>query len=101
MMTVLRIDRFTADPAAAEELRSRHAALVSAARTAFPGLLDVRLARVDERTWMDVWRWDELASAEAAVQAAPSIPEAGAAFALAGDLVVEFAEILQEPRERR
>ncbi len=92
-MTVLRIDRFTIDPADTEELLTRHAALVAAVMDAFPGLLGVELAKVDDRTWIDVWRWDSLANAQAAVAGAPSIPQAGAAFSVTKDLTVEYAEV--------
>ena len=93
-MTVLRLDRFTVNPADTADLMARHADLVNVAKDAFPGLIDVQLAQVDDRTWIDVWRWDTLASAQAAVASAPSIPQAGAAFALAKDLTVEFAEVI-------
>lgn len=93
-MAVLRLDRFTIDPADSRELRNRHAALVAAATDAFPGLLGVELAQVDDQTWIDVWRWDSLDSAQAAVAAAPTIPQAGAAFSLTKDLTVEFAEVV-------
>ena len=93
-MTVLRLDRFTVNPAEVADLIARHADLVTAAKDAFPGLIDVQLAQVDDRTWIDVWRWDTLASAQAAVASAPSIPQAGAAFALTKDLTVEFAEVI-------
>jgi hypothetical protein len=93
-MAVLRIDRFTIDPADTEELHSRHAALVATVKDAFPGLLDVELAKVDDQTWIDVWRWDSLASAQAAVAGAPSIPQAGAAFSLTKTVTVEFAQLV-------
>lgn len=95
-MTVLRLDRFTVNPADTADLMARHADLVTAAKDAFPGLIDVQLAQVDDRTWIDVWRWDTLASAQAAVAGAPAIPQAGAAFALAKDLTVEFAEVIDD-----
>jgi hypothetical protein len=93
-MAILRLDRFTVNPADTADLLARHAELVTAARDAFAGLIDVQLARVDDRTWIDVWRWDTLASAQAAVASAPGIPQARAAFALAKDLTVEYAEVV-------
>jgi hypothetical protein len=93
-MAVLRLDRFTIDPADSKELLSRHAALVAAVKKAFPGLLGVELAKVDDLTWIDVWRWDSLGSAQAAVADAPSIPQAGAAFSLTKGLTVEYAEVI-------
>jgi len=50
--------------------------------------------KVDDQTWLDVWRWDSLASARAAVAGAPAIPEAAAAFSLTKTIAVEFAEVV-------
>lgn len=94
-MTVLRLDRFTIDPADTREMLARHAALVAVAKDAFPGLIDVQLAKVDDQTWIDVWRWDSLASAQAAVAGAAAVPAAGAAFALIKDVTVEFTEVVE------
>jgi heme-degrading monooxygenase HmoA len=93
-MAVLRLDRFTIDPADTAELLTRHAALVAAAKDNFPGLLGAQLAKIDDESWLTVWRWDSLASAKAAVGEAPSIPGVGAAFSLTKDLTVEFAEVI-------
>jgi hypothetical protein len=93
-MAVLRLDQFTIDPADTGELLTRHAALVAAAKDAFPGLIEVQLAKVDDQTWLDVWRWDSLASAQAAVAGAAAIPEAAAAFSVTKSITVEFAEVV-------
>lgn len=93
-MAVLRLDHFTIDPADTSELLTRHAALVAAAKDAFSGLIDVQLAKVDDQTWIDIWRWESFASAQAAVAGAPAIPEAAAAFAVTSSLTVEFAEVV-------
>lgn len=73
-MALVRITQFTVNPADADEMLARRAALISAVRAAYPGLTEARLARVDEQTWIDIWRWDSAASLDAAlsgVQAAP------------------------------
>jgi heme-degrading monooxygenase HmoA len=97
-MTVLRIDRFTVEPDNAAELLTRRAALVAAVRGTVPGLLEARLAKVDDRTWVDMWRWDSLENAHAAVTRAQAgaYPEAAAAFELTRDVVTEFTEIVDE-----
>lgn len=41
-----------------------------------------------------MWRWDTLASAQAAVANASAIPQARAAFVLTKDLTVEYAEVV-------
>ncbi len=93
-MAVLRLDQFTIDPAGTGEMLTRHAALAAAAKDAFPGLIEVQLAKADDQTWLDVWRWDSLASAQAAVAGAAAIPQAAAAFSVAKGLIVEFAEVI-------
>ena len=93
-MTVLRLDNFTIDPADTGELLTRHAALAAVAKDAFPGLIDVQLAKIDDQTWLDVCRSDSLANAQAAAAQGPTILEAGAAFSLTKSLAVEYADVL-------
>jgi hypothetical protein len=63
-MAVLRPDRFTVNSVVTTHLTASRAELVTAAKDTFPGLLDVQLAQVDDRTWIEVWRWDTLASTQ-------------------------------------
>ena len=95
-MTIIRTVRFKADPAHAEELIARRAELISAVRVAYDGLIEARLAKVGEDTWVDMWRWDSLPSMQAALAGAPALPEAAAAFSLARDLTAEEAELIDE-----
>ncbi|MGP3919630.1 antibiotic biosynthesis monooxygenase [Nonomuraea sp. 10N515B] len=95
-MPVITVTRFQADPADAEELRARHALLVSATRAAFPGLTEARLGRIDDSAWVGVWRWDSAASLQAARQAVPGDAVAAAAFALTREATVEDIDVLDE-----
>jgi len=97
-MSVLRIDRFTSDPDRTAELLARREALVAAVRAAVPGLVQARLTRIDEQTWVDTWLWESKEAALAAVAQARSgaIPEAPAALALATGMTTEFAEVVDE-----
>ncbi|MEV0198353.1 antibiotic biosynthesis monooxygenase [Nonomuraea sp. NPDC050691] len=95
-MTVINVTRFQADPADAEQVQARHAALVTAIRATVPGLTEARLGRLDDETWVGVWRWDSAASLQAARQAVPGIPAAAAAFALARDVTAQDIEVLAE-----
>ncbi len=72
-MTVLRITRFTVNPADAEEMQARRATLVSAIRATSPGLVETRLAKYDDQTWIDIWRWDSPASAQTALDGVSAI----------------------------
>ncbi|GAA2394736.1 antibiotic biosynthesis monooxygenase [Nonomuraea africana] len=95
-MSVITVTRFQIDPADAEQLRDRHAALVAATRAACPGLTEARLGRLDDETWVGVWRWDSAPSLQAARQAVPGNAEATAAFALTRESTVEDIDVLDE-----
>ncbi|MFI0350396.1 antibiotic biosynthesis monooxygenase [Actinomadura sp. 9N407] len=95
-MSLISVTRFQADPADAELVRARHGALVAAIRAARPGLTEARLGRLDERTWVGVWRWDDAASLRAAREAAPVTPAAAEAFALVSEVTAEDIEVLDE-----
>ncbi|MFC4114957.1 antibiotic biosynthesis monooxygenase [Nonomuraea zeae] len=95
-MSVITVTRFQIDPADAEQLRARHAALVAAIRKTSPGLIEARLGRISDETWAGVWRWDSAASLQAARQAVPGSAEAAAAFALTREAGVDDIEILDE-----
>ena len=75
---------------------SKRAALVAAIRHRFPGLTEARLTRLDDRTWIDVWRWESRADLQRALEGGPTIPEAPAVFALTQELSTEDAEIIDE-----
>jgi quinol monooxygenase YgiN len=95
-MAVLRITRFTADPTEAEEVLARNTALIAAVRAASPGPTQASLARLDDTTWVGVWSWDSAADAQATIDAAHSLPETAAAFALVKDPTAEQAELVDE-----
>lgn len=95
-MAVVRITRFSVDPANVEEMVNRRAKLVDAVRAAYPGLAEARLARLGDETWIDTWRWDSAANVEAALAGAPELPEAGQAFSVVRDASAELAEIVDE-----
>jgi hypothetical protein len=95
-MAVLRFARFHVEPAAADELISKRAALITAIRARFPGLTKASLSRLDERTWIDVWHWESLDHLQRALEGGPTIAEAPAVFALTQELSTEDAEIVDE-----
>ncbi|MED7929229.1 antibiotic biosynthesis monooxygenase [Nonomuraea sp. LP-02] len=95
-MPLITVTRFQIDPADAEQLRARHAALVAATRAAVPGLEEAWLGRVDDEHWAGIWRWDSAASLATARQAVAGSPEAAAAFALTREAGAEDFEILDE-----
>jgi heme-degrading monooxygenase HmoA len=59
-----------------EEMLSRRPVLEAAVRERLPGLLDIRLVRLDDGTYLDVLRWESRAAADAATDEYAAIPEA-------------------------
>lgn len=97
-MAVIRSTRFEVTAGDVEEMVTRRNALVDAVRRTCSGLTEARLARVDDRTWLDEWRWDSAASMQAALEAAGSgrFPELAPARALTRGSNVEVAEVVDE-----
>lgn len=95
-MTVLRMTRFSLDPAKAETMLAKRTDLIAAVRAGFPGLSETRLARIDDETWFDQWSWDSVESLETALAGAPSLPEAQVAFSLVRDASEERAELVDQ-----
>ncbi|NJC74311.1 hypothetical protein HC031_32055 [Planosporangium thailandense] len=95
-MAVIRTTRFTVDPVDVETMLARRGQLLAAVRAAFAGPTEARLVRLDEETWLDIWRWDSGEALRAALEGAPGLPEAGAAFAVTRDASVEQGDVVDE-----
>ncbi|MEV6284676.1 antibiotic biosynthesis monooxygenase [Kribbella sp. NPDC051770] len=95
-MSVLRLTRLTVDADRTDEMLARRADLIEAVRRTTDGLTDTRLARVDEETWLDVWRWESGEALDQVSAVAPGLPEAKAAFAVVRDAQVERYDLVDE-----
>jgi hypothetical protein len=93
---MVAITRFKADHADADEVRARHTALVSVIRSVAPGLGEARLGRLDDRTWVGIWRWDSAEHLRTARRDVADRPETAAAFALVTDVTGEEVELVDE-----
>lgn len=97
-MPVLRVTRFEVEPEKVEEMLGRRRLLLDAVHRSCPGLTGSRLSRVDQRRWVDAWRWASSVEMAAALQAAGAglLPEAGPAFALTHNSTAEVMEVVDE-----
>jgi hypothetical protein len=94
-VAVFELARFKVDPENASRILASRDDMVAAVRSHFPGLIEANLARLDETTWIDVWKWQSLEHAKAAAEGAPSLPEAAAMFALITEVEsMEHADIV-------
>jgi hypothetical protein len=62
-----------------------------------PGLLDIRLIRLDDGTYLDVLRWESRAAADSAIEKFAVVPEAGEIhhFLGGGDLAHHRGEVVE------
>jgi hypothetical protein len=81
---------------AEEEMLRRRPALEAGVRNKLPGLLDIRLIRLDDGTYLDVLRWVSREAADAAIQKFAEVPEAGEIhdFLSGGDLAHHRGELV-------
>jgi heme-degrading monooxygenase HmoA len=59
-----------------EEMLRRRPALEAGVREKLPGLLDIRLVRLGDGTYLDLLRWESREAADAAIEKFAEIPEA-------------------------
>jgi heme-degrading monooxygenase HmoA len=80
---------------AEEEMLRRRPALEAGVREKLPGLIDIRLIRLDDGTYLDLLRWESRAAADAAIERFAEIPEAGEIHDLlsGGDLAHHRGEV--------
>ncbi len=95
-MAIARLARFQVDPADVAEMLARRATLIDAVRRSHHGLDEAQLTRIDEETWLDIWRWESADLMNQALAGAPALAEAGPAFALTRDMSAEVAEIVDK-----
>jgi heme-degrading monooxygenase HmoA len=96
-MATFEFARFKIDPTQADQLVERWRAAVAAIRTRFPGLIEANLARIDDTTFVDVWRWETHEAAMAAAQGAPDTPEAASMFSLIAEPpLMEHGDIIEQ-----
>ncbi|HEX8006998.1 MAG TPA: hypothetical protein VF482_11285 [Trebonia sp.] len=95
-MALIRTTRFTTDPADVGTVLERRKKLLEAVRAAFGGPTETRLIRVDEETWVDMWRWDSPETLRVALEGAPRLPEAAPAFAVVRDVTAEQGDVVDE-----
>jgi heme-degrading monooxygenase HmoA len=78
-----------------EEMLSRRPALEAGVKEKLPGLLDIRLVRLDDGTYLDILRWESREAADAAMEKFAEVPEAGEIheFLGGGDLAHHRGEV--------
>jgi hypothetical protein len=74
----------------------RRPALEAGVREKLPGLVDIRLIRLEDGSYIDLLRWESREAADAAIEKFAEIPEAGEIhhFLGGGDLAHHRGEVV-------
>ena len=86
---------YSVDPGDLDELLAQRSALIRKVRTAYPGLAEARLIRLEDSSYRDAWRWDTAAQMQAALPAT-ALAEAKNALSLACDYSADYGEVIDE-----
>ena len=78
-----------------DEMLRRRPELEKGVKEKLPGLLDIRLVRLEDGTYIDILRWESREAADAAIDKFGEIPEAGEIhqFLGGGDLAHHRGEV--------
>ncbi len=75
MAAYVEVCRYRSQGVSEEEFLDLRTAAILAVKAAFPGLVDVPvLSKLEDGTWVDIWIYDSLESAEAANSGAGEVP---------------------------
>jgi hypothetical protein len=74
MSETIELVRFSVHPDRRDEFLRDRPGAIAALREAFPGLIEARLAELEDGTWIDVVRWRSKAEAETAAAECSTIP---------------------------
>lgn len=95
MAQAIEMVRFTVKTGHEEALVEGRSAMLLALSTAFPGMVDARLAKLDARTWLDLVVWESREEALAAAAGAVELPIVAAWFENIAEVVtMEHADVV-------
>lgn len=95
-MGTVRIHRYTVETGNLATMLERRSDLIEGIRSANPSFVGASLTRLDDGTYLDVWRWDSVEEMHRAARAATEVPLAGATMSLTTDHTVIDGTILDE-----
>lgn len=93
-MTAVRTHYYTVETGNLATMLERRTNLIDGVRAANPAFAEATLIKLDDGSYLDIWRWDSAAEMQRALQAAGSIPLVGATLSLTTDHTVIDGEVL-------
>lgn len=98
MAVVYELVRSRVRTGAEDEMLQLRPRMIAAVRERFPELIDARLVRLDDGSWLDLVEWTSREAAERAAASMAEIPEAAAMAELIEEIVSFEHGVDSEPR---
>jgi hypothetical protein len=95
-MATVRTHRYTVETGNLAAMLERRTNLINGIRSANPAFADATLIRLEDGSYLDIWRWDSADDMQRAAQAARDFPLVGATLSLTTDHTVIDGEVLDE-----
>ncbi len=100
MAAVYELVRSRIRTGAEDEMLRLRPRMIAAVRERFPELIDARLIRLDDGSWLDLVEWSSREAAERAAASMSEIPEAAAMADLIDEIVSFEHGVDSEPRAK-
>lgn len=94
MMATVRTHRYTVETGSLATMLELRTHLIDGIRSDNPALAEATLIKLDDGSYLDIWRWDTAEGMRRAAQVAGSIPLVGATLTLTADHSVLDGEVL-------
>lgn len=95
-MATVRTHRYTVDTGNLATMLERRTNLIDGIRAANPAFTEATLIKLEDGSYLDIWRWESRVAMQRALQEAGSIPLVGATLSLTADHTVIDGELLDE-----
>lgn len=95
-MANVRTHRYSVETGNLAAMLERRSKLIDGIRSANPAFAGATLTRLEDGSYLDIWRWDSADEMQRASDAAAGAPLVGATLSLTTDHTIIDGEILDE-----
>lgn len=95
-MAVVRTHRYTVETGRLAQMLEQRSTLIQGLRAAHPAFSAATLVRLEDGSYLDIWRWESADAMQVAAQAARDVPLAGATLGLTTERETLDGEVLDE-----
>jgi len=95
-MAAVRTHRYTVDTGNLDAMLEQRNALITGIRSANPAFSGATLVRLEDGSYLDIWRWESAEDMRRAAEAAAKVPLVGATLSLTTGHTTLDGEVLDE-----